>query len=165
MPYLRLFANSQKSVKNRDNTPFWQLYSNTHKLHKINVQYSLLEITQTSWEGHSAWDTAAYAALTFAIDKTGSTYTVLSVIDSAGTITNIGAAAVDTGVTYSSISSSLVNKNSAVSEAYFYTGAWTADSLKQLTASTLQAKLVPEPTTATLSLLALAGLAARRRRR
>ena len=42
--------------------------------------------------------------------------------------------------------------------------AATADSIKTLMGNTAP-KLVPEPTTATLSLLALAGLAARRRRR
>lgn len=48
-------------------------------------------------------------------------------------------------------------------------GGFTADNLtiwnKALTTSEVQALIVPEPTTATLSLLALAGLAARRRRK
>ncbi len=46
----------------------------------------------------------------------------------------------------------------------YYEQELSADSAK-LVASSLASKLIPEPTTATLSLLALAGLAARRRRK
>lgn len=54
----------------------------------------------------------------------------------------------------------------AINTDYFdsvdvYIGDWTTDGVK----NQLKSMLIPEPTTATLSLLALAGLAARRRRK
>lgn len=51
-----------------------------------------------------------------------------------------------------------------VDSAYVYTGDYSADSLKAASHDILTA-VIPEPTTATLTLLALAGLAARRRRK
>ena len=113
---------------------------------------------------NTAWATAEYAALTFAIDSTGSTQVVLSVIDSTGVITNIGNATVATNVTFDGIDGIRLNKNGRVTEAFVYTGTWSSDDLVNVTSNVLTSKVVPEPATATLSLLALAGLCARRRR-
>lgn len=123
-------------------------------------------IAESAMSG-AAWSAAKYAALTFAINSQGETYTLLSVIDSAGTITNIGAASIGTNVSFTGISGIRLNKHSAVSEAYIYSGSWTTTDLATVTSNVLSAKVpaIPEPATATLSLLALAGLAARRRRK
>lgn len=55
--------------------------------------------------------------------------------------------------------------NDAVTSAYLYNQYLAKDDVTSLTQELGKAALIPEPTTATLSLLALAGLAARRRRK
>lgn len=55
--------------------------------------------------------------------------------------------------------------NDAVTSAYLYNQYLSKDDVTSITQELGKAALIPEPTTATLSLLALAGLAARRRRK
>ena len=52
-----------------------------------------------------------------------------------------------------------------MTQAYAFDGFFRDDAAFALNQQAIKAALVPEPTTATLSLLALCGLAARRRRR
>ena len=123
--------------------------------------------SNADYRNNGAWDTAKYAALTFAVDSTGKTESVFSVISATGDITTFGTAKVETGWTFNSISSAAINKNTNpvfVDKAFVYSGEWTTTDLTAVTNSNLTA-LIPEPATATLSLLALAGLAARRRRK
>jgi hypothetical protein len=109
--------------------------------------------------------------LTFAVDNTGKTETVFSVISNTGEITTLGTATVNTGWTFTSISAAEINRSNTdgvytyVDNAFVYNGSWTSEDLRTVTNTNLKALIVPEPTTATLSLLALAGLAARRRRK
>ena len=118
--------------------------------------------------GNAAWDTAEYAALTFAIDADGNASAILSTIDANGTITTLGSNTISTGVSFDGISGLKLNRNADnldnIDTAYIYSGSWEASDLTTITNKALYA-LAPEPTTATLSLLALAGLAARRRRK
>lgn len=89
------------------------------------------------------------------------TAVVLSVLYEDGTITSIYG--INTGYKYSNDGIAYLTYNSDVLQTpTIVTGTdWTRESL----ISANEAILIPEPTTATLSLLALAGLAARRRRR
>lgn len=89
------------------------------------------------------------------------TAVVLSVLYDDGTIKSIYG--INTGYKYSNDPIAYLTYNSDLLEAPTVTTGtdWTKDSL----IATTEAVLVPEPTTATLSLLALAGLAVRRRRK
>ena len=125
-----------------------------------NTRYNLID--SQHYSGAAAWDTAKYAALTFGITTSGN-YTaraVLSVIDARGTITNITQASTNNKIAFTDISGVKINEG-YVTSSYIYSGSWDNDALTAIT----KKALIPEPTTATLSLLALAGLAARRRRR
>ena len=105
------------------------------------------------------------AALTMTYDAstfTASVYMTLDYIDpSRETVTISGSnnGFKWSGQTLSTLGTLELN-TSSVDKVYVFSGAVTANQ-----AWALNNKLVPEPTTATLSLLALAGLAARRRRK
>ena len=120
----------------------------------------------TTW----SWDDVAGAAMTYVFngndtvgDVAKGTSVFLTLVNEDNTIlyeqnSTIGGL-VSTGATYKEV----YFDTSVVTSAYtFNTAVGTADG-KSLT-STLAASSIPEPATATLSLLALAGLAARRRR-
>ena len=131
-----------------------------------NTRFQLF--TSGSYSGAAAWDTAKYAALTFGI-TTSNNYkarAVLSVIDASGIITNITQAEITNKIAFTGISGVNINNEDEdyVTGSYIYSGSWDNNALTTITEKALTAA-IPEPTTATLSLLALAGLAARRRRK
>lgn len=66
---------------------------------------------------------------------------------------------------YRSSNDSITINTDVVEYAEVYYGTELDEGEAKLVASSLASKLIPEPTTTTLSLLALAGLAARRRRK
>ena len=70
----------------------------------------------------------------------------------------------DTGLRTNSALNSIVFSN-AVTSAYLYNSRITKSEAETITQALGKSSVIPEPTTATLSLLALAGLAARRRRK
>ena len=114
----------------------------------------------------TGWDAVASAGLVYSFGKASGTSVAFTLIG------NDGSALVDSYVTASGLKSgsagaaALTFDDSVLSSYYFdgYKGGNEADmkALANLAATTAP---VPEPTTATLSLLALAGLAARRRRK
>lgn len=109
----------------------------------------------------SDWASAKEAALTMAYHKTNGSYALLSVYLSDGTILNY--AGTSTGLKWSDtagVSSITIGDDAnLVKQAYLFNSKLDATSIQSIHQS-----LLPEPTTATLSLLALAGLATRRRR-
>ena len=116
------------------------------------------------YAGKTAWDTATCAALTFGVNSTGYLRAVLSVIDADGTVSNITQATPTNKISFEGISQ--VNLNSTyVTDAFVYSGTWNNNDLTSITESALRTANIPEPATATLSLLALCGLAMRRRRK
>lgn len=110
------------------------------------------------------FSSAVQAVITLGITGSGTTDEVIfSTMDAAGTIssvtwTNSGVNHAD--VTYSGAVTAAAIDARYVTEAYAAQGAWTSASLQALSES----MLAPEPATASLSLLALAGLMARRKR-
>lgn len=114
----------------------------------------------------TGWDNVAAAGLVYSFGATSGTSVAFTLIDTEGN------AIVSSHVTANTLKSSsagvaaLTFDDSVVSTYYFkeYMGG-NADNMKTLAQLAATADPVPEPTTATLSLLALAGLAARRRRR
>ena len=116
------------------------------------------------YAGKVAWDTATCSVLTFAVGSGGNCRAVLSVIDADNSITHITMSSANPGLTYT-IDKLSIN-SSAITTAYVYSApTWTNNEVLALAETALRAHNVPEPTTATLSLLALCGLAARRRRK
>lgn len=114
----------------------------------------------------TGWVNIASAGLVYSFGATSGTAVAFTLIDTEGN------AIVDSYVVASGLKSSaavaaaLTFGDSVASSYYFdsYMGGNEAD-MKALANAAATAAPIPEPTTATLSLLALAGLAARRRRR
>ena len=110
------------------------------------------------------WDTVADAGLVYSFSSTGGTSVAFTLLDAEG------AAIVDTyatagGLKSASATASTISFDDSVIGVYYFNGGVTETDAKALAKSAaVMTGTVPEPTTATLSLLALAGLAARRRR-
>jgi len=126
----------------------------------------------SAWPNDSAGQTmevllgsAQYAVLTMGITGSGSDTLIMTTVNSAGSITHttFTKSCSHADFTYSgNVAGFSTNTVSGlVTEGGASTGTWTETSLKSLGTSVI--RLLPEPTTATLSLLALVGLAARRR--
>ena len=114
----------------------------------------------------TGWDNVASAGLVYSFGTTSGTAVAFTLIDTEGN------AIIDSYVTAgglktsTAVAAALTFGDSVASSYYFneYKGGNEAD-MKALAKLAAVAAPIPEPTTATLSLLALAGLAARRRRR
>ena len=114
----------------------------------------------------TGWDDVASAGLVYSFGATSGTTVAFTLIG------NDGAAIIDSCVSAGGLKSdkagaaALTFDDSVLSSYYFneYMGN-NETSLKALASTVATTAPVPEPTTATLSLLALAGLAARRRRK
>ncbi|MBQ3143520.1 MAG: PEP-CTERM sorting domain-containing protein [Akkermansia sp.] len=110
------------------------------------------------------WDTVADAGLVYSFSSTGGTSVAFTLLDAEG------AAIVDTyatagGLKSASATASTISFDDSVIGVYYFNGGVAETDAKALAKSAaVMTGTVPEPTTATLSLLALAGLAARRRR-
>lgn len=107
---------------------------------------------------------AVQAVITMGITGSGTTDEIIfSTMDAAGTISSVtwtNSGVNHAEVTYNGAVTAAAIDARYVTEGYAAQGAWTSASLKALSES----MLAPEPATATLSLLALAGLMARRKR-
>ena len=112
----------------------------------------------------TGWDDVAFAGLVYTFEATGGTKVSVTLLSLDGTeIVNSYVTA--DGLKSSSAGATALTFGDMVATSYYFdTPVSEADSktLVQLAATTAP---IPEPTTATLSLLALAGLAARRRRK
>ena len=124
----------------------------------------------TCWTGSTdlasiAWDTVADAGLVYSFDGNSGTTVAFTLLDAEGT------AIVDTYATAGGLksnqagASSISFDDSVIGVYYFNGGVSEADAKSLAKSAAVMTGTVPEPTTATLSLLALAGLAARRRRK
>lgn len=111
------------------------------------------------------WFNVDAASLTMAHDSNNGTYTLLTVHLSDGTFLEYEKT--ESGLRWSNtigVSSITIGSDDAATNPV--TQAWLFDTkLSVEEAKAINKQLIPEPTTATLSLLALAALAARRRRK
>ncbi len=113
----------------------------------------------------TGWDAVASAGLVYSFGKTDATAVAFTLIGNDGSVlvdSYVVASALKSG---SAGAAALTFDDSVAASYYFndYKGGSEAD-MKALAGAVATAS-IPEPTTATLSLLALAGLAARRRRK
>ena len=108
------------------------------------------------------WDNVASASLvyTFTPSSNKGTQTAFTLLDAEGA-TIYSAYNRTPGLTTASATKGPLTFASAAQQVYYFNSELSADDVKKIA---VQAALAPEPATATLSLLALAGLAARRRR-
>ena len=117
-------------------------------------------------ERDGLWENAYSASLVISADRTTGTRVVFTMNYKDGTVfqTSGTAASVKSG---SWEPSGLTLDTAAVTSVAMYNAYITIDDAKSVGLNMLSesAPVVPEPATATLSLLALAGLAARRRRK
>ncbi len=129
------------------------------------------ESSAIRWDGGTDlatldWDSIEYAGLVYSFDKNGGTGTTVAFT----LINNEGSAIVDSYVNASGLTSSnagvaALTFDSSVLSSYYFNELKGEADMKALAGLAAKAAPLPEPTTATLSLLALAGLAARRRRK
>ncbi|MCI7697807.1 MAG: PEP-CTERM sorting domain-containing protein [Akkermansia sp.] len=131
--------------------------------YKINNAY-------VRWDGGTdlstiPWDDVSYAGLTYMhYGLSGASYSAVAftLMKSDGTAI-VEAYYKAAGLGVSSTTSPVLSFGDEVIGVYYYEGFKTEAEGKQL--ASLAARAIPEPTTATLSLLALAGLMGRRRRK
>lgn len=116
------------------------------------------------------WGNVKAAALTMALETSSTgTYWSLTVLNSDGTYSSTSAG--NAGLRWSAMGdiTKVAVDTDVVTTAYAFDGHYQGDAAYALNKAAIVASLpapsVPEPATATLSLLALAGLAARRRRK
>ncbi len=115
------------------------------------------------------WDNVASAGMVYTFDKYSGTSVALTLLGSEGDAL-VNTYAVDANLKTQNANASALTFNECVATTYFFdTTMNQTDSMAvaalAAVATPTDAPVIPEPTTATLSLLALAGLAARRRRR
>lgn len=114
----------------------------------------------------TGWDNVAAAGLVYSFGATSGTAVAFTLIDTEGNAIIDSYVVADTLKSGSAGKDALTFDDSVVSSYYFreYMGG-NETNMKALAKLAAVAAPIPEPTAATLSLLALAGLAARRRRR
>ncbi len=105
--------------------------------------------------------TEAIVGYTYGTNQKSKFY--LTLIDAQGVETNYEP--VEGGKTRAQLAITNLTKHTGIGEIEVYDSVLSADEITSAMKGMAAAPAVPEPTTATLSLLALAGLAARRRRR
>ncbi len=122
--------------------------------------------TGTGFESTDFWAGGVTAAITLTYEYSKGTSGTFTLLDAEGNVLKSLGGTFATDLKGASLSySSIVFDSSIVTEGYVLNQVVTAEEAKALGQAAATAALVPEPTTATLSLLALAGLAARRRRK
>lgn len=155
----------------------WGNYTSyTYTVEEVNPETGVLEtVTKTSSydladlngsaEG-TGWDSVAGVGIVYAFDKQNGTTVALTLCDADGAAI-FNHVITMSGLKSASAGAAAVEFGDMVTSYYYSNDVLSADDA--LAASGVAAvesmSVVPEPTTATLSLLALAGLAVRRRRR
>lgn len=128
--------------------------------------YSVGMNTGTGFESADFWAGGVTAAITLTYKYADGTTGTFTLLDAEGNVLQSVGATFNTGLRGQGLSfSTVVFDSDIVTEGYVFNQVVTAETAKALGQAAAAAALIPEPTTATLSLLALAGLAARRRRR
>ncbi len=114
----------------------------------------------------TGWDDVAAAGLVYSFGATSGTAVAFTLIGNDGSAI-VDGFTVAGGLKSGSAGAAALNFDDSVLSSYYYNESMGGDeaSLKALAGTVATTAPVPEPTTATLSLLALAGLAARRRRK
>lgn len=114
----------------------------------------------------TGWDNVASAGLVYSFGATSGTVVSFTLIDNDGnTLVNSYVAA--SGLKSASAGKAALTFDDSVLTSYYFNEYMGGNetNMKALSATVATTAPIPEPTTATLSLLALAGLAARRRRK
>ena len=119
------------------------------------------------FEGASFWEGGAAAAITLTYKYNAGTSGTFTLLDAQGNVLQSVGGDYNTTLRGSGLSFSTVAfDEEIVTNAYVFNQVVaTAEDAKALGVAAATATLIPEPATATLSLLALCGLAARRRRK
>lgn len=115
--------------------------------------------------GSITWSNVKAAALTMSYTYANGTSWSLTVLDNAGNYTNLATPNTTLRNQNATDITSFAVDTDVVTQAYAFDGFFRDDAAFALNQQAIKAALVPEPTTATLSLLALCGLAMRRRRK
>ena len=110
------------------------------------------------------WDSIEYAGLVYSFDKSAGTTVAFTLINDEGTAI-VDSCVNASGLTSASAGAAALTFDSSVLSSYYFNELKGEADMKALAGLAAKAAPLPEPTTATLSLLALAGLAARRRRK
>ncbi len=133
--------------------------------------YSVGMNTGTGFESADFWAGGVTAAITLTYEYNKGTNATFVLLDAEGNVLKSVGGTANTGLRGQGLSFSTIAFDSAlVTEGYVFNQVVTTAEAKALGLAAAAATLapapsVPEPTTATLSLLALTGLAARRRRK
>lgn len=168
------------SISGNNNSNYVGLADTKRTSNNKSANYLRIERAQAGTNSSSFWsstisrDTDAMQAsladaeaitLCLGSSSNGSAQVILSMIDATGEVKHLGTWSKTGMDAYTAITGAAID-SSLVESAYVFSGSYTEDGLKGLSAELLKSTVsVPEPATATLSLLALCGLAARRRRK
>ena len=113
----------------------------------------------------TGWDDVAYAGMVYTFDKGTGTSVALTLLDSQGE-TIVSTYAVDGALKSGGAGAAALTFGDCVATTYYFDTTLNEANSKAVAAlAAVATPVVPEPATATLSLLALAGLAMRRRRK
>ena len=121
--------------------------------------------TGTGFQDASFWTGGVTAAITLTYEYSKGTSGTFTLLDAEGNVLQSVGGNYNTSLRGSGLSYDSIVFDGIVTDGYVFDQVVTAEEAKALGLAAATAALVPEPTTATLSLLALAGLAMRRRRK
>lgn len=134
-----------------------------------SVQWQGSDFNLSDLNGDAAgtgWDNVASAGLVYSFGATSGTAVSFTLIGNDG-ITIVSSYVTAGGLKSGSAGAAALTFDDSVLSSYYYNEyiGGNEANMKALAAAAATTAPIPEPTTATLSLLALAGLAARRRRK
>ena len=134
----------------------------TGEMTDVSKTYDLADLNGSA-EG-TGWDSVAGAGIVYSFDKSAGTVGALTLCNADGNVILSHSVLLGSLKTSSAVAAAISFGDMVTGYYYSNNAANAADALAAATQIAVNS-IIPEPATATLSLLALAGLAARRRRR
>ncbi len=141
----------------------YTVWGTTTNRQEITQDVNLADVNGSS--SGTGWDDVAYAGMVYTFDRLTGTSVALTLLNSEGSAI-VSTYEVDANLKSSGAGAAALTFGDCVATTYYFDTTLDEANSKAVAAlAAVATPVVPEPATATLSLLALAGLAARRRRK